>query len=113
MDSIFTSLVTVLKLCIVSYRTKHSIVCCFCSESIFMVIAGHAESDDLSDDEAYSEKSLTDVVKSQPALQDLIEKNRLVSVGYTHSPTQLCFNSKQRDQIKDWINKDLRSQNLY
>ena len=68
-----------------------------------MVVAGHAESDDLSDDEAYKEQSLTDAIRTQPALQDLLDTNRLVSVGYTHNPSHVCFNSKQREQIRTWI----------
>ena len=75
-------------------------------ESIFMVVAGHAESDGLSDDEAYNEESLINVIRSQPALQDLTVRNRLISVGFTHSPSEICFNSKQKELIRAWINKN-------
>ena len=72
-------------------------------ESIFMVVAGHADSDELSDDEAYDEKSMTKVMNTQPAVEKLIQQNRFASVGFTHNPSQVCFNSKQRQRIKAWI----------
>ena len=68
-----------------------------------MVVAGHADSDDLSDDEAYDEKSMTKVMNTQPAVEKLIQQNRFVSVEFTHNPNQVCFNSKQRQRIKAWI----------
>ena len=67
------------------------------------MIVAHSDSDNLSAEEAYHKESIENIAEGQPAVMELKEKGRLVSLGYVYNPGELEINPKQTEDILTWI----------
>ena len=67
------------------------------------MIVAHSESEILSSEEAYHKESMDKISEGQPAILELKEKERLVSLGYVNNPDELELNPKQTENILTWI----------
>ena len=68
-----------------------------------MAVAGHNESENLPEDEAYDKQSLQEHIDRQPEVSSLCEKHRFISFGFFYRKETLHFNKEQRKLIKAWI----------
>ena len=66
-----------------------------------MILVGHSESTDMSDELYHS--SLSDICKNQVEIGALADKDNFISVGYVYNPEQLSLSKSQQTAIKDWI----------
>ena len=97
--------------------TSHTLLYCshavlfYFSVSVFLVLAAHNDSDDLLDSVPYA-PSLTQIFSSQPAVKMLADRQKFVSVGFTHNPAGLKFNSEQTHLIGKWLERKLQVTSL-
>ena len=75
--------------------------------STFFVLAGHGRSMELKDFEAYDQRGLYTLFKSQPAINKFKDNRCFVSVGYAINPNSLEFNNCQKEHILYWIMKTI------
>ena len=74
---------------------------------MFLVVAGHNDSEGLSDTEPFSH-SLRGIFSSQPAIKELAIRGQLISVAYTYNPAELKFNSEQSKLIGAWLQNKIQ-----
>ena len=85
---------------------KIIIVLVLFAANIFLILAAHLESDNPRNQALY-EPSLNAVLSNQPAIRDLADRDRFISIGTAHRDGGLKFNHEQEKAIVHWIRSNM------
>ena len=79
-------------------------ICVLLPGSVFLLIVGDQDSDELPDDQIYCKSgNIKEALKTQEVLKELAGKDRLASAGYMLKRNDFQFTSAQKKAIENWI----------